>query len=244
MNQMASDSEQALFWEERSQRRWGNYISEVEENMIRFAHEALGEPAAALEIGAEGGRWSRLLADLGWQMTCTEIDPVALSVCQRRIPQSRCVLVEEDSREIPCETDSQKLVLAIEVHELVEQEWFMAEVSRVLQANGMFVGVFQNKHSWRAILNWKSKLTGSMYHYTAGYASWKRRIKARGFQVLREEGICWMPFGRMSNSKLIPVATFMEKMLYLRQMTSVSPWIVFVATKLSKETIPSGRSHE
>jgi len=233
MNHTNNIDSTPLFWEAVSEGRWGRYISEVESDMISFAHEELRVSSTALEIGAEGGRWSKLLADLGWQMTCTEIDPVALSVCQRRIPTSRCILVDESSREFPCETHSQKLVLAIEVHEIMEQDWFVNELNRVLQEGGIFVGVFQNKHSWRAILNLKSTLTGSMKQYTASFLPWKRQLESLGFELLREEGICWMPFGRMSNSRLIPMSTKLEELLRLRRLTRFSPWIVFSAKKVA-----------
>lgn len=231
MNNIASMVAPNLFWEAVSEGRWGQYISTIEEDLIRFAHRQLAEPSTALEIGAEGGRWSKLLCDLGWQMTCTEIDPEALAVCQQRIPSSHCVLVDINSQEFPCETDSQKLVLAIEVHELVEQDWFVNELNRVLLDGGIFVGVFQNKHSWRAIMNLKSMINGTMHQYTAGYLPWKHKITALGFEILREEGICWMPFGRMSDSSLVPLATRLERALGLRKWTTISPWIVFAARK-------------
>jgi SAM-dependent methyltransferase len=234
MNDIATMGAPSLFWEAVSEGRWGQYISAIEGDMIRFAHQQLGEASTALEIGAEGGRWSKLLADIGWQMTCTEIDPEALAVCQQRIPTSRCVLVDINSREFPCETDSQKLVLAIEVHELVEQDWFVNELNRVLQDGGIFVGVFQNKHSWRAIMNLKSKINGTMQQYTAGFLPWKQKITELGFEILREEGICWMPFGRMSDSPLVPIATQLERALGLRKWTNISPWIVFAAKKTTR----------
>ncbi|MBL8892101.1 MAG: class I SAM-dependent methyltransferase [Planctomycetaceae bacterium] len=244
MNAQIHDGIPPLFWEEYAEQRWGQYISAIEEKIIRFAHSQLVTPTTALEIGAEGGRWSKLLADLGWRMTCTEIDPVALAVCQQRIPDSRCVLVDLESRDLPCGNNSQDLILAIEVHELVEQSWFVDEVGRVLKDGGIFVGVFQNKHSWRAALNLKSMLQGTMRHYTAGYLPWKRNMMGRGYRFLREEGICWMPFGRRSNSIFVKPATHLEQLLGLRQLTSVSPWIVFAAIKEPARPSDPGASNE
>lgn len=244
MNNLTKVGGTSLFWEAVSEGSWGKYISEVEADMIQFAHGALGEPTTALEIGAEGGRWSKLLSDQGWQMTCTEIDPVALEICQQRIPDSRCVLVAPDSQEFPCNSNSQKLLLAIEVHELVEQDWFLHEVDRVLQRGGIFVGVFQNKDSWRSLLNLKSSIKGNMKHYTASYLPWKRKLQALDFEVLREEGICWMPFGRMSNSRLVPIATYLERALRLRRLPALSPWIVFAVRKRRSETDQHGGSNE
>lgn len=232
MNRGLSKTQSQLFWEPVSSKRWGKYISDVEEKMIRFAAEISKGPKTALEIGAEGGRWSKLLSGLGWQLTCTDIDADALAICKERIPESNCVLVDPDSREIPCEPSSQGMLLAVEIHELVEQDWFVAEVHRVLAADGLFVGVFQNKHSWRAVLNLKSSLKRTMKHYTAGYLPWRTRLKEVGFDVLKEEGICWMPFGRMSDSKLIPGAVGLEKFIGLRRLPSISPWVVFCVRKV------------
>jgi hypothetical protein len=130
------------------------------------------------------------------------------------------------------ERSSQGLLLPIEVHELVEQNWFIDEAKRVLASGGIFVGVFQNRHSWRAVLNLRSSVKGAMKHYTAGYSPWRAKLELVGFEVLREEGICWMPFGRMSDSKLIPLAVQLEKTMGLRRLASISPWIVFAAKKV------------
>ena len=67
--------------------------------------------------------------------------------------------------------------------------------------------------------------------YKGPYTKWKRRVGEAGFQMVREEGLCWAPFGRSSNSRLIPIATKIEAMLGLRRLISYSPWVVFIARK-------------
>jgi ubiquinone/menaquinone biosynthesis C-methylase UbiE len=220
-----------LFWEPISERRWGKYISSHEEAAIRLAHRLAKEPDQALEIGAEGGRWSKLLADFGWKMTCTDIDPTALSVCQRRIPSANCILVDPESRTFPCSSKSQRLLLAIEVHELVEQDWFLEEAHRVLQPGGLMVVVFQNRCSWRILRNFFPFRDQSFRQYTAAYVPWRRKLKGYGFKFHSQRGICWMPFGRMSDSRLIPAAVSLEKSLGLQRLVSVSPWVVCVCEK-------------
>lgn len=221
-----------LFWEPVASRRWGRYISSIERQAIEFAMNRAPATGQALEVGAEGGRWSKMLADHGWQMTCTDINAAALEICQKRIPSAKCLLVDQDSTQFPCETNSVGLLLAIEVHELVEQEWFVLEARRVLTENGLFVGVFQNKRSWRAVLrNLKREANGEFKQYTASYAPWRTSMETQGFEMLKEVGLCWMPFGRTSNSPLIPMAVGIEKMLGLHRLPTLSPWIVFVARK-------------
>lgn len=228
-----TDAESKLFWEPYAARRWGQYISAIERRAIEFALTQTSEPSQALEIGAEGGRWSQLLANQGWSLICTDIDRDALQVCQSRIPSAKCVLVERDSRHFPCETNTLGMLLAIEVHELVEQDWFVHEASRSLKKNGLFVGVFQNRSSWRALVRNSKRDEGDcIQHYTASYAPWRSRLKELGFEFLRQEGLCWMPFGRMSNSPLIPVSVQIERWLGLRRLPRFSPWIVFVAKKI------------
>ena len=66
---------------------WGAYTTEIERNLILHALSITGRPGPATEVGCEGGRWSRLLADAGWQMTCTDTDEQVLRMCQSRIPE-------------------------------------------------------------------------------------------------------------------------------------------------------------
>lgn len=126
-HQTTIDQTPDLFWESVSESRWGQYISEVEERHIMFAHQLAGAPMNATEIGAEGGRWASKLADLGWNMTCTDIVEDAVAVCQQRIPDATCICVDVNDTTIPCDDLSQRLLLCIEVHEILETDWFMEE---------------------------------------------------------------------------------------------------------------------
>ena len=228
------DKDEFLFWEPIAKSRWGRYISTVEESMIRYAIRQSPNPSMSLDIGAEGGRWSKLLCDAGWTTICTDIKQSALDVCQQRIPTAKCILVDKGSQTFPCEDDSIGILLAIEVHELLEQDWFVRESARVLKTDGLLVGVFQNACSWRAVVkNWFPDRNESFKHYTASYRTWRRFAKQHKLEIVREKGICWMPFGRKSDSPLIPLAVRLERYLGLQTLTSVSPWIIFVAKKIA-----------
>src|SRR5579863_6124598 len=90
-------TEQQTYWEVAAQSLWGSYISEMEKEAILRAHELAGTPARAVEIGCEGGRRSKLLSDLGWRMTCTDVDAKALKLCQLRLPEAACIVVEPEA---------------------------------------------------------------------------------------------------------------------------------------------------
>ena len=69
-----------------SSTRYGRYASEVEKKTLLKANSLIKKPTTALDIGCEGGRWSKLLADTGWNLICTDIDQNSLAICQERIP--------------------------------------------------------------------------------------------------------------------------------------------------------------
>jgi hypothetical protein len=128
---------QDTYWESIAQTRWGSYITEIEKRAILKSNNLSKKPSNALEIGCEGGRWSKLLSDLGWNMTCTDI----------------------------------------------------------------------NSNIWRT------------------------RFCMNGFKMIYQEGICWLPFRRNSNSPFIFPCTQMERYMGLRRLPSLSPRVIFLAQK-------------
>jgi hypothetical protein len=128
------------FWETAAQSQWGSYISGIERRAIEKADLSAQTRTTALEIGCEGGRWSKLLSSRGWKMVCTAIDPEALGICRARIPAARCVLVRPGDVKLPCESASIGLMLCIEVSQaLPYSDWFIGEARRVLCDGGLCV---------------------------------------------------------------------------------------------------------
>ena len=215
--------------------RWGQYLTAVEKEAILCAHALVPTASTSIEIGCEGGRWSSLLADLGWLPTCVDIDPKTLAVCQRRLPQARCILTSPQARRLPAADNSMGLVLIIEVPAVIESTWFPTEANRVLRKDGLLVGVCWNRASLRGLVSRvlgrqkKSLQRGKCYSQT--YESVKGRIQTAGFSFLFERGFCWSPFSRASDSSLIPACVTMERILKLRDLIRWSPWVIFIARK-------------
>lgn len=221
-------------WEKVAETRWGRYISDIEEDAILKANRAAGKPSRALEIGCEGGRWSKLLSDLGWDMVCTDIDREALALCQKRLPSARCILVSPQDTALPCPSGSLSLMLCVEVCAVIEADWFLGEASRTLSDLGLLVGVFNNLCSLRGLyVMAKRRLRPQPWYpyYQVSYGRWKQRAVDKGFTMVYERGFCWFPFSRASDSRMIPKLTRMEQNLRLDRLTGVSPWVVFIAQK-------------
>lgn len=223
------------FHENVARTRWGAYLTDIEKRAILRAHDLSRRPATALDIGADGGRWSTLLTDLGWSMICTDINDEALAICKERIPTANCILVRPDENKLPCESESVGLLLCMQVPPVLQADWFTSEAFRVLQDDGLIVGVTTNLLSFRGLFaHSRFSLTGSFDYYKLSYLSLRRKLLYSGYSILYEEGYCWFPFRRASNSVFVPYLVRLEKWFGLRKLPLISPWIVFIAQKSSK----------
>lgn len=226
--------DEVLYWESAATtRRFVKHTSEIEKRIILKARFLALKPTTALDIGCEGGRWSKLLADAGWRLICTDVSQRALNICKKRIPHATYVLSSPKDSQFPCETESIGLVLCIEVPEVINADWFIDETFRVLQMEGLVVGVFFNRLSWRGLMHHFIAFLKrrSAYVYRFSYSEWRKRLRKRGFSVVYEEGFGWSPVSKTSNSLLVPVVSSTERYLGLRKIVSLSPMIIFIAQK-------------
>jgi len=169
-------------------------------------------------------------------MICTEINPEAIAIYKKRMPKTECILVQPDDKRLPCESESLGLVLCLEVAPVMQAYWFVDECFRVLKNDGLLVGVFWNLLSFRGlIMHMYASFTENFDYYKIAYPFWRRKLFMKGFRMLHEEGCCWFPFRRDSNSVFVPYLIWLEKVLGLRKLAAASPWIVFIAQKSSKE---------
>lgn len=217
---------------------WGRYLSDIERKVILRGEALAPTPKNAIDMGCGGGRWSKLLAERGWNLTSSDVSSEALAICQRNVPHAHCHLASKDSRTIPARTNAAGLLLCIEVVPLIESNWFIPEAHRVLVDGGIFVGVYINGRSLRGVA-WrvKQRLSGSQetaQFYKASYIDWKNRLTSSGFEMVHEESCCWGPFTRNSNSPLVPVFTKFERAVGLHRVVNWSPWVVFIARKVAQ----------
>jgi SAM-dependent methyltransferase len=221
----------ATYWEGVAQMRWGRYITAIEREAVLAAASAFPVAGVGLEVGCDGGRWCRLLCERGWCMTATDINVHSLVLCRQRNPSVACILVDPRDRLLPVGTETVDLLLCLEVPALCS-DWFLPEAQRVLKRGGILVGVHFNRWSWRGELSYrKAQWFGGQAYYQTGYPTFRRSMAACGFEIFMERGCCWPPFGRASNSNLIPMVAKLERLSGLQRMTALSPWVVFTACR-------------
>ena len=237
-----ADSERttATFWERAAETRWGRYLTQAERRSLLAAVDMARGPAQALEVGCEGGRWSKLLHDLGWSLTCTDVDASALEVCRSRIPDARCVLVSAGDEQLPCETASIRLLLVYEVAPVVQSDWFPTEAARVLEPRGILICTYYNRTSIRGVaygvarrFSRERRSSGASYYVGPPYRQFRKRLVDLGFSIVREEGLGWCPFTRQSDSPLVDPCTRAEALLGLRRLPSISPLVLVTAERTS-----------
>ena len=51
-------------------------------------------------------------------------------------------------------------------------------------------------------------------------------LRKAGFKLVRKEGFTWLLFSRTSENFLVPLSAKMERLLRLRKMPSISPWVM------------------
>lgn len=235
----------AQYWEEVATSRWGRYISAAETAAVERALATAPHPHRALDVGCGHGRWTTLMLDRGWSVTASDVDPRAVRTCAERNPGAECLVVDAGSRLLSAADGTVSVVVCIEVLPVVTSQWFLPEVHRVLAPGGLLVTIAWNRDSLRGrVTSSLSRIRGGEPHphYRMSYRAWRRQLVTAGLRVESEVGLCWLPFGRRSDSRLIPAAVELERRLGLSRLPAVSPWVLVTARREGPPRATGGAS--
>jgi SAM-dependent methyltransferase len=228
-----------LVWEQlMAQTRYGRYADGLESKMIRHVLNRCPASGVLLDVGCEGGRWSKVFADRGWQITATDVDARALQICQSRIPSAHCVLCDPSNHRLPAGDQSIDVALCIEVGPVIHRDWAISEFARILKPGGRLIGVCWNRSSWRGFLYHNARAlrssgSNALVGYPIAYKNFRRQMMEHGFQFEKELGYAWVPFRRTSNSMLINLWAAFERFSGLQHFVSMAPMVAFVSQKVA-----------
>jgi SAM-dependent methyltransferase len=244
----AEGPEVKTFWDGAADTTWGAYLTDAERRVLLRALELAPRDGDAMEVGCEGGRWSRYVVDRRGSAICTDIDPGVLELCAQRLPQARCVLSRPEDERLPAGDRDLAMLLVFEVPPVTSGTWFAAEAARVLGPGGILAFSHDNPASIRALAHRAAALvdpgrtTPHGYYRGPSYARLRQSLVRTGFEMIHEEGLAWAPFGRLSNSRLVPAAVRAERALGLRRLASVSPWVLAIARRIPDSAVMPRRS--
>jgi ubiquinone/menaquinone biosynthesis C-methylase UbiE len=213
-----------MFWETAARTKLGKYLTDIETHFISDVIKVL-EPHMMLDIGAGAGKFSLLAAKSN--INVVSLDLVSYGLKRLKLNNKGIHIIKADARKIPLRNEIFDAISMIEVIDYIPE---LAEVftdcNRTLKKDASFSFSFGNKASIKQKLR---QLRGKSYLHS--YNSIMKNLSRAGFKVRKKQGYNWLPFGRTSENRLVPLFAFTEMILGLRRIPSLSPWVMIHAKK-------------
>ena len=214
-------------WEKAAKTRMGKYLTGMETNFI-FKSITPSQTCTIMDIGTEAGRFSSLASEKNATVIGIDIDSYGLK--RLKLKTKNVDVIQADSRKIPLKDNAFDAIFMIEVLDYISDlDEALTECHRTLKSNAMLILSFGNKRSLKSQLR---ELHGKSYRHS--YNKVMRSLSKTGFSVVRKMGYSWLPFGRTSESQLIPFLAMLEKLFALRRIPSLSPWVIVHSVKSDK----------
>jgi len=214
-------------WEKAAKTRMGKYLTRIETDFI-FNSIKPSQTCTIMDVGTEAGRFSSLASDKNAAVIGIDIDSYGLK--RLKLKTKNVAVIQADARKIPLKDHTFDAIFMIEVLDYISDlDEAFAECHRTLKSNSTLILSFGNKRSLKSQLR---KLHGKSYRHS--YNRVMQSLSKTGFSVVRKMGYSWLPFGRTSESRLVPFLAILEKIFALRRIPSLSPWVIVHSVKSDK----------
>ena len=214
-------------WEMAAKTKMGKYLTNQETDFISKSLDLSTENITVMDVGAEAGRFS-LYAD-NTKATVVSVDINSYALKRLKLKTKQVNIIQADARHLPLKDAVFDVVFMIEVLDYIpELEQALSECKRTLKPNASTILSFGNKSSLKAKLK---AMQGKSYRHS--YKAAMHSLSKTGFLVKKKLGYSWLPFGRTSQSGLVPTLAGFERVFGLRRVVRFSPWVIIHATKPS-----------
>jgi ubiquinone/menaquinone biosynthesis C-methylase UbiE len=203
----------------------GKYLTNLETDFISKSINLAQENITVMDVGAEAGRFSLLAANS--KVTVVSLDVDSYSLKRLKLKTKQVNVVQADARNLPLKDEVFDAVFMIEVLDYIpELEAALTECKRTLKSDASCILSFGNKSSLKAKLK---AMQGKSYRHS--YRKVMQCLSKTGFIVKKKTGYSWLPFGRTSENRFVPVLAGIERILGLRRVPRFSPWVMVHVTK-------------
>ena len=217
-------------WHEVATSRMGAHVTAVEAAFITQALESR-PPGMVLDIGAGSGRLEFAMREHARTVVATDVDTDELSRMEDDPLVAPVGVAPLPS--LPVRDDSLDWIVAIEVPAASDELWFPAECQRAVKPGGGIVLMVYNAASYkglfaRLLARWRAArgVRWASLYYQRSLSEHIDRWQSAGFAPVRQTGFYWSPLPRSSNSPLVAAGSASERLLGLRKMTAISPWVL------------------
>jgi ubiquinone/menaquinone biosynthesis C-methylase UbiE len=226
---MDTNLSEETHWERAAKTRMGKYLTRTETDFILKSINP-SQTYTIMDVGAEAGRFSLLTSNSEATVIGIDIESYGLKRLKRKAKNIN--IVQADARKIPIKEGVFDAIFMIEVLDYIaELDEALTESYRTLKSNASLFLSFGNKSSLKSKLR---DLRGNSYRHS--YNRVMQCLSKIGFAVIRKMGYNWLLFGRTSENRLIPFSVGIEKLLGLRRISSLSPWVMLHAVKCDKSS--------
>jgi ubiquinone/menaquinone biosynthesis C-methylase UbiE len=204
--------------------KMGEYLTQKE---LQFIDSIIKTPNLnILDIGGGSGRFAIPLSEKGGHVTVLDISGKAIELLNKKSSGIKTIVGDGETYQFKGKYDC---ILVIETIEYIKDiESFFKKCRELLNDNGIIIVTMCNRHSYKMLHPHRRTRPWS---YFATEYDFKMILEKCGFKIVKSRGFNWLPFGRGSDSSLIPVCAGCEDFLGLGELAGVSPWVIFAGRK-------------
>jgi ubiquinone/menaquinone biosynthesis C-methylase UbiE len=215
-------------WEFAAKTKMGEYLTNLETDFISKSIDLSQSNIRVMDVGAEAGRFSLLAANSKAFVVSVDVNSYALK--RLKLKNKEVNIIQADAKHLPLRDTLFDVVFMIEVLDYIPQlDQALSECKRTLKSNASSILSFGNKSSLKAKLK---AMQGKSYRHS--YKEVMQCLSKTGFLVKKKTGYSWLPFGRTSQSGVVPFLALFERFFGLRRVVRFSPWVIIHVTNPSQ----------
>lgn len=214
------------YWDIANATKMGKYLNRKEQEVI-VSFLKNNEIGTCLDVACGSGRFSIPISQYGIKVVAVDYDLVPL---RKLIEKSReqIMTIRADANKLPFKESCFDCIVSVETADYLDVKNFLTECNKILRKDRFLLFTSGNKHSYKRYIHRILSIYRTFYRYS--FEEIRSYLEEEGFEMMKCVGYNWIPFNRDSYSILISFFEFLESLLRLHHLPSISP-AVFIITK-------------